>query len=253
MNKKIICLTGLMLCLAAFVSAENVNLDDDSKLIWIETFDRFGPGKPAYYGDKVEILEENGGRIARMTAVAAVLPANGYGDSGGTDYLFQMRFRFGEPPAGGWILFSYNANGSRGDYKYGNYTLRFERSAILVQLNGGDKEKQNPNPVPQLKFEENDIPQLKNGQWYNAWVSVTPEKTVVYMDVRNPSVMEKLLEFKTNFGTGRYSVTANTGTDFDFFRITALDASGDIGTSGEIGEGAVGPTNAAEQAEAAKN
>lgn len=222
--------------------------DDDSRLIYNEGFDRFDVGKPGCFNGKAEVMEEKGNKLVRLAGQCEVIPVNNFYFLGGTDYSFQTRFRFNDSKKIGGVVFTFNLNGKRKDFNYVSHALKIDKNVISVMSSPMQGEQnQNPNPVPALAFPDAGIQPLSEGRWYTLKVDVMPERTVVYSDIKKEGSMEKLMDFKCSFGTGRHTLSAGEGTDFDYVKAVALEkSSGNTGS--ETGESAVGPTNAADQA-----
>lgn len=246
-----------LLSLCAFLPAAEKNdpaSDDDKALIFFEGFDRFDPGKPGCFNDSVEIVEENGSKIARaLPQKKNVLLAgrNNFHDIGGYNYTFRTRFRFLDNQSIGGLIFSFHIGGKRKDFKFDRYQIRLDRGNISVALN--TKDRKNPIPLPKaISFADSGLPQFKEGRWYSLRIDVRQEHVILWLDLQKEGEMERFLDFNTNFGQGTYSLAVNGGTDVDFIKVSALDQnSGMALSSAETGENAVGPTNAADQAEKA--
>ncbi len=244
-----------LLSVCAFLPAAEKNdpaSDDDDALIFFEGFDRFNPGKPGCFRDAVEIVEENGSKIARVLPQKKnILLAgmNNFHDIGGFNYIFRTRFRFLDNQSIGGLVFSFHIGGKRKNFKFDRYQIRMDRGNISVALN--TKDRKNPVPLPKaISFADSGLPQFKEGRWYSLRIDVRQEHVSLWLDLKKEGEMEQFLDFNTNYGQGTYSLSANGGTDIEFIKVSALDQdSGTAASSAETGENAVGPTNAAEQAE----
>lgn len=240
---------------ASILIADDLSsIQSDPNLIQFEDFSRFNKNtKPKCFEEKVTILEENGNFIAALEQSGySLISPNGYQDLGWGARLIQFRVRFpGERKIGG-VEVQFKSGGRRETVKYSSYKITFSRTNMTVACGIPRTEKiANPLPVIQpFNFSRNQLPDFTAKRWYTIRLVILAEKTEVFVDLKKEDIPEKIMEFQTYPGDGRVSVYCGPETQMDYYYALEIPEKKDQ-TSSEVGENAVGPTNAADQAKKA--